>query len=322
MITPINNVSYTPKIALQKSQKQPQLRLRPQLTVDTVSFGNLNPDLMSLSDESIYNHVNDAIKKGDILGEGGEAVIYKIGDTGYCVKKSLYVEPSDLESLKPLFTRKVTPQDKVNHVVARFAQSITIMPIIEGNPVKTVFMSEEEACKIAEEIIQFPQSAFSNFLYQINDAYKKGMMFDCNWANVLANPKMKTFTVIDFYRNDPSCPEPARHLAYMYASLTHGNTTDRQHKVIAEKVMNAGLEEMKPGVKLCCNIDQLGFPNLIKIFDDLDLFEGKKYPKLLRSLMEKIKDLKYQDVRGIDVTNELNHQIKVVKSIMHQLTRI
>ena len=318
MITPIVNLHFTPAI-YQKLPQKTSITLKPQLAADTVSFGNAKRDLMSLSDNTIFQQVKDAVKEENLIGEGGEGGVYKIGDSGYCVKKSSYVSFEDLDSLKKSFTRNVTEQDKINHIVAKYANSVAIMPIIQGTPVISRFMSDDEINNISEQICSMPKSAFHDFLYQLSDAYKKDMMMDCNGANVIVDPKNKKITVIDFCRN--SLEEAASHLAYMYASLVHEYTTVQQHNIIAEKVMNAGLEEFRPGVIPCCHFDNFGFSDLIRAFDDLDLFTSKKYTKLLRELTYKIRDLKSQELRGINVTNELNFEIKKVQAIMRQLVK-
>lgn len=319
MITPIGNLYFTPAIS-QKQQQKASISLRPQLAVDTVSFGNANPDLMSLSDQEIFEKVLAAIKNKDIIGEGGEATVYRIPDSNYCVRKYYRLATEVVPLKRKQFTRNVTAQDKVNHIVAKLGNYLTIMPILHGSPVMNpVTMSEKEINELSDIICSFPQSSFNKLLKQISDAYEKDMMWDCNWANLIANPKEKTLTAIDFYKN--SIEESASHLAYMYAGLSHLYTTDQQHKILAEKVMNAGLEEFKPGVIPCCNFDKLGFSDLIRAFDDLDLFTSKQYTKLLRELTYKIRDLKTQEIRGINVTNELNFEIKKIQSIMRQLVK-
>ncbi len=319
MITPIGNLHFTPAINQKQQQKAP-ISLRPQLAVDTVSFGNTSPDLMSLSDKEIFEKVLAAIKNEEIIGQGGEATVYRIPDSNYCVRKSYRLATAVVPLKKKQFTRNVTAQDKVNHVVAKIGNYLTIMPILQGSPVMNpVTMSEKEAKKISEAICLFPQSSFNKLLKQINDAYEKDMMWDCNWANIIANPKEKTLTAIDFYKN--SMEESASHLAYMYAGLVHEHTTEQQCKMLAEKVMNAGLEEFKPGVTPCCNFDKFGFSDLIRAFDDLDLFTSKRYTKLLLDLTYKMRDLKNQEIRGINVTNELNFELKKIQSIMRQLVK-
>ncbi len=321
MITPILGLRFTPNV--KPTQKTQSVTLKPQLSADTVCFGSTRAkdDLMSLSDGAIFKKVKEAIENGELIGEGGEGQVYKIGDSGYCVKKSSFVELKDLKSLKSKFTKKVTEQDKVNHIVAKYANSVTIMPIIEGSPVLSLRMSESEIYKVSEQICTLPKSAFSALLHQLSDAYDKDMVMDCLSANVIVDSKNKKLTAIDFYRNDPDAPEAARHLAYIYASMVHEYTTEAQHKIIAEKVMNAGLEEFKPGVKPCCHFDYFGFGDLIRVFADLELFDNKKYIKLLSTLTNRIRDLKYQEIRGVDVTNELNGEIKKVQAIMRQLAK-
>ncbi|MCM1339489.1 MAG: hypothetical protein NC191_07465 [Muribaculaceae bacterium] len=317
MITPINNFNLQPCINLQTHKLRDVLSFQNRCVSDVVSFGNKNSDLLSLSDSEITKRIKLALNNGDILGEGGEAVVYKIPDSNYCVRRRHHISEPECCLRVRSFTRNVTAQDKVNHVVAKIGKNITVMPIIEGVPVKSVFMSENECSKIAAQIESFPQSAFQSLLRQISEAYDKDMMWDCNWSNLIVNPSKKSLTAIDFYKNTEE--EAPSHLAYMFAGLVHDLTTEKQCKIYAEKIMNAGMEEFKPGVTPCCSFDNFGFSDFIREIDDLELFENKNYIKLLYKITYNIRDLKRREILGENVTNDLNGQIKVVKSIMRQL---
>lgn len=89
MITPILGLRFTPNV--KPTQKTQSVTLKPQLSADTVCFGSTRAkdDLMSLSDGAIFKKVKEAIENGELIGEGGEGQVYKIGDSGYCVKKVL-----------------------------------------------------------------------------------------------------------------------------------------------------------------------------------------------------------------------------------------
>ena len=285
--------------------------LKLQLSCDTVNFTG-HWDLLKLSDETIFKRIDDAKKSiKNYLGQGGEALVYRIPDTNYCARFNYF--DKDYPRIRD---RNIDEADKVNHVVAKFGEKSSIMHYIEGSAVLTPYTGSANAKKIAEDIAQMPIKSFKELLHQICYAYDKGMMFDCNWGNIIVNPKENKLTAIDFYKNVEE--ESLKPLSYVFSSLVHEHTTSEQAKTYTNKILNAALEEFEPGHKPFWNVTCFDFSSLLRNTQNNSDFGKSPQCKILSKYLETLKELKVQDIRGIDVTNQLNGMLKIVKSLINQ----
>lgn len=325
----ISNVINNPFIYLNKPQgiqpKQPAIIFRSKPNCDTVSF--CSRDLLSCSEDEIIKKVKTSVTdKGNYLGAGADAQVYKIPDTNYCIR-ILYKDEEYKSGIPDLLKRKklglnynISEKDKINHVVAKFPRG-TIMKFIEGVPVMTPFMSEKEIKENSKNIQEVPVSSFRKLLHQICHAYENNMMFDCNYANLIVNPKNKTITAIDFYdmTEGATIEEASNPFTHIYSGVTHKYTTVEQKKEIANKLLQVGLEELKTGYKPCCDIRNLDFYKFIYRLYDERIIESYKFTKLLVKLFSEMEELKLQELHGEDVKNLLNGKMKVAKCLIKQL---
>ena len=295
---------------------QPQSpRLTPQLQCDTVNF-RANRDLLELSDKEIFDRIQTSMSSiKNYLGQGNEARVYKIEGSDYCVRFDNF---ESLKFDKMHLNRNLSESDKVNHIVAKFGEGSSIMRYIEGSPVLStdIMLDSKEPKRIAEEIAQMPVKSFNRFLKQICHAYDNDMIFDCCWPNVIINPKNQTITAIDFNKNTAN--ESLKPLSYMFSSLVHPETTQTQCKIYAEKILNATLDEFTPATKPCWNITNFDFSSLIrKLHYKTKL--NDVFVNILKDTLNTIQDLKFQDIKGFDVTRELEGNIKVARALIKQI---
>ncbi len=314
----ITNVNIYPNNIYQNkanTSRKPLLTLLSQSKKDVISFsGQL--DLLKLSENEILEKIKTSIADNkNYLGEGGDAIVYKIPDTDYCVR----LNKDTFENYKFHLNFKLNERDKVNHVVAKLGHGSSIMKYIEGSPVFTPFMRDKKAKEIASIIEQMPTQAYKKLFYQICDAHKLGMMFDCSWPNVIINSKNNTMTAIDFYKSE----ESINPLRYIYSALVTEHTTLKQRQNCAGKLFAIALDEFKPGKKP--HIAPMDFDFYRFIYSlggencTMQVIENPKYIKLLVSNFEKLETLKYSEIRNIDVKSQLNASLKVLKSLIKQL---
>ncbi len=304
------NKIFMPHAAL-NNKRQPYLY--PQKP-DTVTFGG-NKDLLSNSEAQIFEKIEEAIKnKANKLGEGGEAVVYKIPDTNYCVR----LDYATIDDYKNRLSFELTEQDKINHVAAKLGGNSTIMKFLEGSPVASAKMTNLGILKVADEIGKMPVLAYKKLLHQICYAKEHGMTFDCAWGNVIVNSKKQTLTAIDLYRSD----EIISPLSNIYSALVYPDITLEQRKLIAGKILKTGLEELSPGYKPCTRPDNLGFSRLIYNLGDKNLrvkvIENYNYTTLLNDLLIETKNLKMKEAIK-DVAGQLNDKLKVLNCLVKQL---
>lgn len=288
-------------------------KLRSQLGSDIVSFHG-NNDLLDLPDELIFEKIKAA--REDVscfLGEGSEARVHKIPDTDYCVRFS-YKDFDDIDffshSGNKILDRDLNESDKINHVVAKFGNCSTIMQHIEGKPIAATAaeLRTAQCLKTVEEIAKMPIESFNRFLKQICYAHSNNMMFDNIWTNVIVNPRNKSITAIDFYKNKYN--EILNPLCHMYVSLVPSCSTTKQRKIIANKILNAAIDEFKPAQSSCWTFSKSNFLSLLALLKSnysISLDDGSV--ESLKIMLDSLIELKKADLRGVDVTKNLLEQI-------------
>ncbi len=287
------------------------LRLKPQLSCDTVNFTG-HWDFLKLSDKTIFQRIKEVTSdRCNYIGEGGQARVYRIPNSNYCVR----IERHDSD-YKPILDRNITEYDRINHVVAKFGNESSIRRYIEGVPVLTPNTLPHEGQKIAQDIAQMPVKSFKALLQQICYAYDNEMLFDCAWGNVIVNPKENKLTAIDFNKNIFN--ESLNPLSYTFSALTQKYTTSEQAKTYGNKILNAVLEEFEPAHKPFWNVTYFDFSSLLRNIVHSSDFGKTPQCRFLAKYLETLKDLKVQDIRGIDVTKQLNGMLKMVKSLINQ----
>lgn len=300
-----------------------KIMLNQQLSSDTVCFKG-KKDLLDLPDKDIFEKINKTKSDSrNFLGEGGEACVFRIPDTDYCVRFSFddydYIS-NTFRSYKETLDRTLSEGDKINHVVAKFGNASSIRHYIEGTP---VINSIEEAdfsksLLITEEIIKMPIKSYNQFLKQICYAYNNDMMFDAMWQNVIINPKKKTITAIDFYKNEYN--EPLSPLCHMYNSLVHPQTRLDYRKIIANKILNAAIDEFKPTVAPCWSITDFDFTTLLSLLKfKYNLQVDMAFIKSFNKVMDTITDLKNKEIKGSNVTLKLEANIKKARKLINQI---
>ena len=147
------------------------------------------------------------------------------------------------------------------------------------------------------------------------------MMFDCNYANLIVNPRNKTITAIDFYdmTEGATIEEVSNPLNHIYSGVTHKYTTTEQKKDAANKVLRASLEDLKPDYNSGFDIRNLDFYKFIYRLYDERIIENYKFTKLLVNLFLEMEELKLHELHGEDVKSLLNGKIKVAKCLITQL---
>ena len=240
-----------------KQNKTSGIRLKPQLTADTVSFKG-SRDLLKLKPETIFKRIDKSIKKGNLLGQGYEGKVYTIEDSPYCVKIPHFFHFGRPIDYKKSFSTELTEKDKINHIVAHLGDKAVIMKKIEGCNV----LSKPD---IVKDLTQFPVSSYNKFLKQISQAHKNEMYFDVTNQNVIINDKNKTITAIDFIDSKGITNDKLLPLHSMYFSLVNSHVEPESRKFIANKILDSALEEFKPGNKPCIDISEFDFSDFLQI---------------------------------------------------------
>lgn len=171
------------------------------LNKDTVSFsGAIDKDLMRLSEDKIIKACEKALKDGIKIGDGQEAIVYKMEDfPQYCIRKEKKAIDKTLK-----LDKNLSKYDKVNHVVAKLNDKTTIMRYIAGIPLKIMphrdTASGIELKKTAQALVanNFTETPFRKVLEQIEDAMSKGIVFDRKGENLHVDPLNQEMTCIDF----------------------------------------------------------------------------------------------------------------------------
>lgn len=324
MLNPIRQKIFIPYIYPADQNKKSQIYFCGNIQQDTVNIQHCN-DLLTLKDEDIITAVKSSLNDNEsLIGTGGDARVYKIKDTDYCVRipidnfsKLQIAEIIDKDLV--LIDKIVSEVDKINHIKAHMNNGITIMDYISGEPVFTpsMYMNESEQVKMSKMIEEIPVSGYSKLLKQICKAYEYDMYFDCSGSNVIFNPKNKSLTAIDFYKAEYT--ESLHPLTHIYAALNNDKTTIEQKKISAGKIFNAVINELYPEQKSCTHISNFDFYRFIYNLKNSGIIENKKYADRLCDIFSQIEELKYAQIRGVEVTKELNGKLKALKCLVTRI---
>ena len=259
------------------------------LNKDTVSFsGAFGKDLMRLSEDKIINICEKAIKDGVKIGEGQEAVVYKMEDfPQYCIRR-------EKNSLNKTFKidKNLSKYDKVNHVVAKLNDSTKIMRYIAGFPLKIMpYRDTAEGIdlkKTAQALVanNFTEAPFRKVLAQIEDAMSKGIVFDRKGENLHVDPLNQEMVCIDF--------SPKFHdieynpISYVYSALGVENTEyapkifGKLCKAYAQRIVDV------PTSKLNLKNLDLNFYHRGFMDDPFNEFPNRKVLDKTQSMLEKL----------------------------------
>lgn len=282
------------------------------LKTDVVSFCGTKEDLLLQDDKTIIKNVKKAIRKENSIGRGGEAEVYKIPNTKYCVR----VPHDSFDKLGKVVDKNISPQEIVNHTVAKLANGVSIMPIIDGFTFCSKDITNEKVAKMVE---QMPQSAFNKLLKQVCEAYNYDMAFDTGWKNIIINPVNKTLTAIDFVPAD-DVVSGDRILNKVYLSLTNNpDTTLAQRKICAGKFLTALADNLAPDKSLINDAYALDMGGFARTLKSHKLFSNNFEFDILKSLLVKIEDLKVRELSKSFNPAEFTEQLNTLKNFIKQV---
>lgn len=197
------------------------------LKQDTVSFsGRIAKDLLDLAPEKILAACKKAVRDNIIIGEGQEAIAYKIQDyPQYCIR---YEKRSGDTPANFGLNYRLNKYDRVNHVILKLGKGTQLMKYISGIPLKIMPHRDTPDGIQVKKAVQglvannFPESSFKKVISQIEDAKSKGIDFDRKGENLLVEAVNQEMTCIDF--------SPTFHdieynpISYIYSAMDVDNT--------------------------------------------------------------------------------------------------
>jgi len=317
MLITLNPISFTSINGVKNVSENKSLRMNQGLACDTLSFGN--SEFLSKPKEEIFAQIKKSIEDEhkNLLGSGGEACVYQIDGTDYCVRIPSKLLQNDL-SLRT-FNLMVSEKDKINHTVAKLNDGITIMPIIKG----LVFGNCDNA-KLLKTMVNMPQRAYNDFLEQICHAYKYGLEFDATWKNVIIDPEKNTITAIDFYSPDGYYRKHFLNEAY-HSLAGHKFASSEYKKICAGRLYLGALDLMGVDRKYTPEIAALSPDVLSNELKRDKLLENENYYKVLNDKFKVLEELKYEQLRRRNSPNVLkavDSQIKVIRALIKQLFNV
>lgn len=173
------------------------------LRKDTVSFSaRMQKDLMDLSPERILAECRKALKDDIKIGEGQEAVAYKIENyPTYCLRRDKRLAGPPKKFKFDIYLNKY---DKANHVVAKLDEGTQLMEYINGIPLKVIPGRDTPDGIIVKNASKglvannFTEAPFRKVINQIEDAKSKGITFDRKGENLHVDVLNQEITAFDF----------------------------------------------------------------------------------------------------------------------------
>ena len=289
-------------------------RIPFNVELDVVSFGS-NKDLIHLPVNDVLERVENSIRSDNLLGRGGEASVYSINDTDYCIRIPI-VNPEDY---KKGFVSELTSLERVNHGVAKLGEKTIIMKRLDGF---SMFPRKETGvtrAMVHQMIDDMPISAYRQVIEQIAKAREQGAYFDSSGANVLVNPVKKTMTIIDFTACEDCAYSRILKSLFITLGMNDGILTNAQQKDRANKILSAVVEDFLPGQKPIMRISEYAFSDLIYAIRNQGLI-SKAYANVFINTLNELKELKYMSSRGVrDCETQMIFLVKKVQSLTRQL---
>ena len=283
---------------------------------DSVSFSGRQKDLLELPREEIFEKISQSINNENLLGEGNEARVYKIAGTNYAFRHARIPDDrTNFTDYKKNLSFDINTDDKINHVVAKLGEGSAILRYLPGENC-FVYNDKKELCNL-------PTDSYYNLYKQICFAKDNEMIFDCCETNIIYNPKDKSLTAIDFYKQDYGFPENVKPLSYIYSAIASSIATPDKtlYKNLLGSLVGVILKEFEPGVKPVQNIGEFDINRFFGNFENYYEDDMPPQYKILKSKLIDLQCLKLQEILGHDVKNEQIAAIKISKSIVNQILK-
>ena len=305
--------NYYKFVQPQPARQQNNLKLKPALSRDVVCFRGFG--LLNLPEQEVINKVKESIAPENFVGQGTLAEVYRIKDSDYCVKIPYLAKDATEFS----FSTKLSHQEEVNHIVAKLGNGISIMKFFEGEKPDDYRNSKLYRIEFQEKIANMPIKSYTDLLHQIANAANNNMTFDFSGGNLIVDTKNNTLTAIDFFSAFDN-PRGVKPLADMYSALTCYGTEAEVSKKIFDKIVTAGLEEFKPNVKPCTNLDLFDFEALC--FKRCHDSYTENHEKIINEISRQIRRLK--NIKKAEITDKtksflLEQNIRIVKDLLSKI---
>lgn len=259
MLSVSANYCTTPILPRKTSQRQQLFsRSYPQ---DVVSFTSTN--LLKKGSKEITKIVRESVaNESNLIGQGCRGRVYDIPNTNYCVKLPIDMNLAEVPILDTKeWCLNISKTDKVNHIVAKLGDDISIMKKIKGEPCSIE--------RVKEEVSDLPLESYKNLILQISNAKKRQLSFDPHSANVIYNDTNKSLTAIDF-RGIPDSKTLYSPFLDTFICLSSAKNLENNAR-LGENLLGLAVEEISTGNKdklplidldlqmLCTNLEYNGY---------------------------------------------------------------
>ena len=303
--------------------------LAPQLMRDTVSFGAFGGDFLDLPKNEIMRKIRDSIREENLLGRGVEGQVYAIDGTDYCLKYSQNTD--SIQSLSKSFRKRLSDEDRINHIVARLGNDAVIMKRIKGISVADINrLPLNEYNESVESLLTFPNSAYRDLLNQIIDALKHGMEFDSHGGNLIVDFENKKLTAIDFcpprrlYNSEalfkvysPFLNEGCFEKIYQpFLDINYFNEDSK--RLLGKKIMYMLLDELKPEVEPKLDFQDIDVLPFLCDLADVGTIKTNRLLAQISDGFNELVDLKERELAGADVYEQIYQTNESVKKLVNK----
>ena len=315
----ILNVNFYKQKPEKHNKNYYNLKLKPQLKYDTVCFRGT--DLLDLPEQEVMKRIQESVNYKYFIGQGTEAEVYRIKDSNYCVR----IPYISSEMYNYNYSKDLSSIDKINHVRAKLGYGAAILDYFYGVTPKEYKNNIYSRNIFQEKISQFPLKSYTELLHQIAKAIDNEMIFDFSGGNLIVDLEKQKMTAIDFY-NISDKPRPIKPLCEMYSVLTCYGTEEKTGRKIFNKIFNTSLEEFKPNIIPCMDVELFDFVDLVMVRNKDASFKTKDITKEINNFLElrekisqtvkSLKDIKKREI--IDKNNSplLVEKIKNMKKLL------
>jgi len=268
-------------------------------------------NFLELSGKSVRTKIVYSLKDPmNKLGQGGEAEVWRIAGTEYCVRLPLCSK----HNFEGMLNFDVSETDKINHAVAKLSGGISIMPLIRGFTFNTKNIKKSEVAAMVENM---PQEAFDELFKQVYNAENHNLMLDEGNGNIIINPQAQKMTAIDFCPYQYSVNRENFLNALFYCLNPANITSPAQRKICAQKLLSAPLNVVQNDPKVYIDLSLCGFQKFVARLGRL--IHNRQVSADLGDNLERITELNFRKFIQPEKRNEFNKLLESTKELVHNM---
>lgn len=274
----------------------PKTKLLEPLKQDLAEFAS-KKDFFTFGESLQKELLSKTVSKENFIAKGAQGKVYRIPGTDCAVKV-----PLDCVSIpiKPI-SKNISPQEKVNLVLAKIGDDINIIKYVDG---KNPYQLSRRGVSVPKTVLSLPHEAFTNYIEKISEASKLNMFHDIAGANTLINEKYRYIVPIDFYHSLTKKANPVEDLYFQFGNYLKNS---KEQDLFLAKSSLAFVDLIRTNKINAKNLAKMDVS--LKKLQDCFLPENRRFFSEVEYRLKKITGLKKMESLSLEMSQSLQEEI-------------